>query len=172
MPLSRYPGAGLGHQRRLSDQRRGEPERAGSATPPGREAPLLLFHVDPSPVDVSCFSLRLVPKLTGSFEAFPPGDVDAVIWMALLGPDPPRHGFLRIQATSRLPCREPLCDAPLSFLIQDRSARQRARVMDASEERAAIKEASRKDFGLYGNVVSSFHPSTLRSRQTGTKFTF
>lgn len=44
--------------------------------------------------------------------------------------------------------------------------------MDASEERATIKGASRKDFGLYGNVVSSFHPSTLRSRQTGTKFTF
>lgn len=58
------------------------------------------------------FSLRLVPRLTGSFEAFPRGDVDAVIWMALLGPDPPWRG----PAVARLPAHSG------HFLIAERGA--------------------------------------------------
>lgn len=94
----------------------GRAETLASTTPWGRNECSSCFPVDLSLVDMSCFPLQLIQRLTGSFEPFLQGDMDVVIWIELLGPDSWWHGFLRIQAKSWLPCREPLQISPLSFL--------------------------------------------------------
>lgn len=99
---------GRGDQHWLSNQCRGEQRILASTTPRGGKQCSSCFAVDLSLVDMSCFPLRLVQRLTGSFEPFLQGDMDVVIWIELLGPDSWWHGFLRIQANSWLPCREPL----------------------------------------------------------------
>lgn len=105
----------LGDQHGLSNQCSGEQRIRASTTPRGGNECSSCFHVDLSLVDMSCFSLRLIQRRTGSFEPFLQGDMDVVIWIELLGPDSWWHGFLRIQANSWLPCREPLYISPLSF---------------------------------------------------------
>lgn len=104
-----------GDQHWLSNQYRAAQRILARTTPWGRNECSSCFPVDLSLVDMSCFPLRLVQRLTGSFEPFLLGDVDVVIWIELLGPDSRWHGFLRIQATSWLPCRELLWISPLSF---------------------------------------------------------
>lgn len=105
----------LGHQHWLSNHGRGEQRILASTTPRGGNECSSCFPVDLSLVDMSCFPLRLVLRLTGSFKPFLQGDMDVVIWIELLGPDSWWHGFLRIQAKSWLPCREPLYISPLSL---------------------------------------------------------
>lgn len=98
----------LGDQHWLSNQCSGEQRILASTTPRGGNECSPCFRVDLSLVDMSCFSPRLIQRVTGSFEPFLQGDMDVVIWIELLGPDSWWHGFLRIQANSWLPCREPL----------------------------------------------------------------
>lgn len=105
----------FGDQHWMSNQCRGKQRMLASTTPWGRNECSSCFPVDLSLVDKSCFALRLVQRLTGSFEPFLQGDMDVVIWIELPGPDSWWHGFLRIQANSWLLCREPLWISPLSF---------------------------------------------------------
>lgn len=96
----------LGDQHWLSNQCKGEQRILASTTPWGANECSSCFPVDLSLVDMSCFLLRRIQRLTDSFEPSPQGDMDVVIWIELLGPDSWWHGFLCIQANSWLPCRE------------------------------------------------------------------
>lgn len=96
LSLSHYASAVWGHQRRLSDQSRGERTRPVSATPRGEtERSSCFMFISPRltcPVFFLLFfsRVRLIERLTGSFEAFLRGDEDPVVCEYRLGAK--RHG--------------------------------------------------------------------------------